>query len=127
MTTKGILVTTSGYGKVGFDLAQNKHIELIEGANLLYLLSEHTGTEAKIVPPDGWKDPAANTPTRPHPLLSAPARPGGLRPGPGPGVGGLAGVVDLYAVEGEVLAGQLGDGDGVQARGQGRAAVHRGV
>jgi restriction system protein len=60
--SKGILVTTSGYGKASFDFAQNKPIELIDGANLLYLLSEHTGIEAKIVPPDGWKDPAADTP-----------------------------------------------------------------
>ena len=60
--SKGILVTTSGYGKASFDFAQNKPIELIDGANLLYLLSEHAGIEAKIVPPDGWKDPAADTP-----------------------------------------------------------------
>lgn len=58
--SKGILVTTSGYGKASFDFAQNKPIELIDGANLLYLLSEHTGIEAKIVPPDSWKDPAAD-------------------------------------------------------------------
>ncbi len=42
--SKGILVTTSGYGQASFDFAQNKPIELIElidGANLLYLLAEH--------------------------------------------------------------------------------------
>ena len=52
----------AAYGKASFDFAQNKPIELIDGANLLYLLSEHTGIEAKIVPPAGWKDPAADTP-----------------------------------------------------------------
>jgi restriction endonuclease Mrr len=57
---KEILVTTSGYGQASFDFAQNKPIELIDGANLLYLLSEHAGIEAKIMPPDDWKDPAAD-------------------------------------------------------------------
>jgi restriction system protein len=60
--SKGILVTTSGYGQASFEFAQNKPIELIDGANLLYLLAEHAGVEAKIVPPDDWKDPAADIP-----------------------------------------------------------------
>jgi len=60
--SKGILVTTSGYGQASFDFAQNKPIELIDGANLLYLLSEHAGIEAKIMPPDDWKDPAMDAP-----------------------------------------------------------------
>lgn len=60
--SKGILVTTSGYGQASFDFAQNKPIELIDGANLLYLLSEHADIEAKIMPPDDWKDPAADAP-----------------------------------------------------------------
>lgn len=60
--SKGILVTTSGYGQASFDFAKNKPIELIDGSNLLYLLVEHAGIEAKIVPPDDWKDPAADTP-----------------------------------------------------------------
>jgi restriction system protein len=60
--SKGILVTTSGYGQASFDFAQNKPIELIDGPNLLYLLVEHAGIEAKIVPPDDWKDPVADAP-----------------------------------------------------------------
>jgi restriction system protein len=60
--SKGILVTTSGYGQASFEFAQNKPIELIDGANLLYLLAEHAGVEAKIVPPEDWKDPAADMP-----------------------------------------------------------------
>jgi restriction system protein len=60
--SKGILVTTSGYGPASFDFAQNKPIELIAGSNLLYLLTEYTGIDAKIVPPDDWKDPVADTP-----------------------------------------------------------------
>lgn len=60
--SKGILVTTSGYGQASFDFAQNKPIELIDGANLLYLLSEHAGIEAKIMPPDDWRDPAVDAP-----------------------------------------------------------------
>lgn len=63
--SKGILVTTSGYGQASFDFAKNKPIELIDGSNLLYLLAEHTGIEAKIVPPDDWKDLVADAP-EPH-------------------------------------------------------------
>jgi restriction system protein len=55
--SKGILVATSGYGQASFDFAQNKPIELIDGANLLYLLREHADMEAKIVPPEDWVDP----------------------------------------------------------------------
>jgi restriction system protein len=39
--SKGILVTTSGYGKAAYDFANGKPIELISGSNLLYLLKEH--------------------------------------------------------------------------------------
>jgi restriction system protein len=60
--SKGILVTTSGYGQASFDFANNKLIVLIDGSNLLYLLAEHADIEAKIVPPDNWKDPVADTP-----------------------------------------------------------------
>lgn len=55
--TKGILVTTSGYGQASHDFANGKPLELIDGGNLLYLLHEHTNVDAKIEPPDGWKDP----------------------------------------------------------------------
>jgi len=60
--SKGILVTTSGYGQASFDFARNKPIELIDGSNLLYLLAEHADIKAKIVPPDDWKDPVADAP-----------------------------------------------------------------
>jgi restriction system protein len=63
--SKGILVTTSGYGQASFEFAQNKPIELIDGANLLYLLAEHASVEAKIVPPDDWSDPSADAPSTP--------------------------------------------------------------
>jgi len=55
--SKGILVTTSGYGKAAFDFAQNKPLTLFDGANLLYLLATHAGIEAKIEIPADWKDP----------------------------------------------------------------------
>ena len=55
--SKGILVTTSGYGKASFDFADGKPLELLGGSNLLYLLKEHAGVEAKIVMPEDWKDP----------------------------------------------------------------------
>lgn len=48
---KGILVSTSGYGKDAFTFAQDKPIELIDGSRLLYLL-EQVGTIARIVLPE---------------------------------------------------------------------------
>ena len=59
--SKGILVTTSGYGKASFDFANNKPIELLSGSNLLFLQEQHAGVEAKIVMPDDWKDPVAGS------------------------------------------------------------------
>ena len=61
--SKGILVTTSGYGTASFDFAANKPIELIDGANLLYLLKEHLGINARIEPPDDWQDPVPDSGT----------------------------------------------------------------
>ena len=55
--SKGILVTTSGYGKASFEFADGKPIELLSGSHLLYLLAQHAGIEAKIERPDDWKDP----------------------------------------------------------------------
>jgi restriction system protein len=58
--SKGILVATSGYGSASFEFAAGKPLELLDGANLLYLLANHAGIEAKIVPPDDWVDPVAD-------------------------------------------------------------------
>lgn len=55
--SKGILVTTSGYGKAAFDFADGKPLELLSGSNLLHLLAEHAGIEARIEMPQDWKDP----------------------------------------------------------------------
>lgn len=55
--SKGVLVTTSGYGTAAYEFANGKPIELVSGGNLLYLLKEHAGVEAKIVVPDNWRDP----------------------------------------------------------------------
>ncbi len=55
--SKGILVTTSGYGKASFKFADGKPLELIGGSNLLYLLKEYAGVEARIVMPEDRKDP----------------------------------------------------------------------
>jgi restriction system protein len=54
--SKGILVTTSGYGKAAFEFARGKPLELLDGGNLLHLLSEHAAVEARIIMPDGWVD-----------------------------------------------------------------------
>lgn len=59
--SKGILVTTSGYGKAAFEFAEGKPLELLSGSHLLHLLAEHAGIEAKIVPPENWKDPELDT------------------------------------------------------------------
>ena len=56
--SKGILVTTSGYGKASFEFAEGKPLELLAGSNLLYLLEEYAGITAKIEPPEDWTDPA---------------------------------------------------------------------
>ncbi len=55
--SKGILVTTSGYGKSSFEFAEGKPLELLSGSNLLYLLAEHAGIEARIEAPEDWVDP----------------------------------------------------------------------
>jgi restriction system protein len=60
--SKGILVTTSGYGAAAFQFAEGKPMELLSGANLLYLLAEHADMEARIVVPDEWRDPIGDTP-----------------------------------------------------------------
>ena len=39
--TKGILVTTSFYGKEAYDLAQNKPLALVDGQALLGLLNKY--------------------------------------------------------------------------------------
>src|SRR6185503_13036433 len=46
--SKGILITTSGYGKSSFEFADGKPLELLDGRNLLYLLSEHADIDARI-------------------------------------------------------------------------------
>jgi restriction system protein len=56
--TKGILVTTSGYGKASYEFANGKPLELIDGSNLLYLLHEHAEIDARIVMPEDWEDPS---------------------------------------------------------------------
>jgi restriction system protein len=58
--SKGILVTTSGYGSASFQFAEGKPLELLSGANLLYLLSEYAHIEARIIVPDEWRDPVAD-------------------------------------------------------------------
>jgi restriction system protein len=85
--TKGILVTTSGFGKASFDFANDKPLELLSGTNLLYLLKEHAAVDAKIEPPEHWVDPST-TPAPPigtirHPgpdCVSLPAQRSRLRP-----------------------------------------------
>ncbi|WP_433390435.1 restriction endonuclease [Micromonospora sp. KLBMP9576] len=48
--SKGILVTTSGYGPASYEFASGKPMELIDGSNLLYLLAEHAKVQARIDP-----------------------------------------------------------------------------
>lgn len=55
--SKGILVTTSGFGRASFDFAKDKPLELLSGTNLLYLLKEYAEVDAKIEPPEHWVEP----------------------------------------------------------------------
>lgn len=48
--SKGLLVTTSGYGPDAFNFAKGKPIELIDGGGLLYLLHD-IGVSARIIMP----------------------------------------------------------------------------
>jgi restriction system protein len=61
--SKGILVTTSGYGRSSFDFAAEKPLELLSGSHLLYLLAQHAGIEARIEPPEEWVDPPVDVAT----------------------------------------------------------------
>jgi restriction system protein len=70
---KGILVTTSGYGRSAYDFVANKPLELITGSNLLYLLEEHTAVTAKIEFPDEWTDPVPDSNSE----LASPPTPSG--------------------------------------------------
>lgn len=49
--SKGILVSTSSYGRSAYDFSKDKPIELIDGGGLLYLL-EQVGVRARIVLPE---------------------------------------------------------------------------
>ena len=55
--SKGILVTTSGFGQASFEFAKDKPLELLSGSNLLYLLKTHADVDAKIEPPEHWQEP----------------------------------------------------------------------
>jgi restriction system protein len=59
--SKGILVTTSGFGKASFDFVKDKPLELLSGSNLLYLLKIHADVDAKIEPPEHWVEPKHDT------------------------------------------------------------------
>lgn len=48
---KGILVTTSHYGKDAYDFSNDKPVELIDGGGLLYLLDQN-GVKARIIFPE---------------------------------------------------------------------------
>jgi restriction system protein len=70
--SKGILITTSGYGKSSFEFADGKPLELLDGRNLLYLLSEHADIDARIEVPEDWVDPIPDVATD-EPQASPPA------------------------------------------------------
>jgi restriction system protein len=45
-----------------WDFANDKPLELLDGAKPLALLAEHANIKAKIVPPDDWHDSIADFP-----------------------------------------------------------------
>jgi restriction system protein len=50
--SKGILITTSGFGQASTEFAGDKPLELLSGSHLLALLADHAGIEAKIEMPN---------------------------------------------------------------------------
>jgi len=56
--SRSVEIQASGYGKAAYDFANGKPLELITGSNLLYMLKEHSGIDAKIVIPEDWVDPS---------------------------------------------------------------------
>jgi restriction system protein len=73
--SKGILVTTSGYGKASFEFAEGKPLELLSGSNLLYLLEQHAAIAAKIEAPDDWTDPVQDVAGEPQVASPNPGSP----------------------------------------------------
>jgi restriction system protein len=55
--SNGILVTTSWFGPKAREWAESKPLKLWDGTHLVYMLQEYCDVEAKIVPPEHWKDP----------------------------------------------------------------------
>jgi restriction system protein len=53
---KGILVTTSGFGRAAYEFAKEKPMQLVSGANLLALLAQYANVTAKTEFPDSWTD-----------------------------------------------------------------------
>ena len=89
--SKGILVTTSGYGTASYEFASGKPIELLSGGNLLHLLEAYAGIRARIVMPDEWKDlppdtvdPARRSVLPPPPPPAAPGTSNQHMPFPAP-------------------------------------------
>jgi restriction system protein len=74
--SKGILVTTSGYGKSSFQFAAGKPLELLSGTHLLYLLAENAGIEARIEPPEDWVDPSGEIASDEEPVDAPATTPG---------------------------------------------------
>jgi restriction system protein len=71
--SKGILVTTSGYGTASSQFADRKPLQLISGGELLYLLDQHTGVKAKIEFPEEWVDPLPDMVEVEAPVISVKA------------------------------------------------------
>jgi hypothetical protein len=77
--SNGILVTTSWYGSKAREWAEGKPLKLWDRQNLLHLLQEYCGIEAKVVPPEHWSDPtqtptASRITTRTTEVVAFPAR-----------------------------------------------------
>lgn len=78
--SKGILVTTSGYGKSSFEFADGKPLELLGGSHLLFSLAENAGIEARIEPPEDWVDPIPDTEPE-EPAVASVSVPESMNPG----------------------------------------------
>jgi hypothetical protein len=59
----GLIALTVSKGRVSFtrkasfEFAEGKPLKLLGGSNLLYLLKEYAGIDARIMMSEDWKDP----------------------------------------------------------------------
>lgn len=64
--TKGILITTTGYGPSSHELANGKPLQLIDGSGLLALCHQHEIAARILLPPRGRPRPSGHSSAKPR-------------------------------------------------------------